>query len=90
MKEERRENLEAAGGKVGTAEEFLELTEAEAAIISPGSSRCGDHRIHTVWGHPKYGVGQGGPAQTFPCPRSTTTLERPGNDFGTSALKDDA
>jgi len=33
MKEERREILEAAGWKVGTAEEFLELTEAEAALI---------------------------------------------------------
>jgi len=33
MKEERREILEAAGWKVGTAEEFLELTEAETALI---------------------------------------------------------
>ena len=33
MKEERRKILEAARWKVGTAEEFLELTEAEAALI---------------------------------------------------------
>lgn len=34
MKEERRKVLEAAGWKIGTAEEFLELTEAEAALIN--------------------------------------------------------
>jgi len=33
MKEDRREILEGAGRKVGTAEEFLDLTEAEAALI---------------------------------------------------------
>ena len=33
MKDDRREILEGAGWKVGTAEEFLDLTEAEAALI---------------------------------------------------------
>lgn len=33
MKDNRREILEAGGWKVGTAEEFLDLTEAEAALI---------------------------------------------------------
>jgi predicted XRE-type DNA-binding protein len=33
MKDDRRQILEAAGWKVGTAEEFLDLTEAEATLI---------------------------------------------------------
>lgn len=33
MKPEKRKQLEAAGWKVGTASEFLELTEEEAALI---------------------------------------------------------
>jgi len=33
MKDDRQESLEAAGWRVGTAEEFLDLTEAEAALI---------------------------------------------------------
>lgn len=33
MKDDRREILEVAGWNVGTAEEFLNLTEAEAALI---------------------------------------------------------
>ena len=33
MRDDKRERLEAAGWKVGTAEEFLDLTEAEAALV---------------------------------------------------------
>lgn len=33
MKDETRKSLEASGWKVGTAEEFLNLTAAEAALI---------------------------------------------------------
>ena len=33
MKNEKRKSLEASGWKVGTAEEFLNLTDAEAALI---------------------------------------------------------
>lgn len=33
MKDDKQEVLEAAGWRVGTAEEFLKLTEAEAGLI---------------------------------------------------------
>jgi predicted XRE-type DNA-binding protein len=33
MKKEKRKNLEASGWKVGNAEDFLNLTAAEAALI---------------------------------------------------------
>ena len=33
MKDEKRKSLEASGWKVGTAEEFLNLTAVEAALI---------------------------------------------------------
>ena len=33
MKDVTRKNLEASGWKVGTAEEFLNLTDAEAALV---------------------------------------------------------
>lgn len=33
MKDDKRGRLEAAGWKVGTAEEFLDLTEVEAALV---------------------------------------------------------
>lgn len=33
MKNEKRKSLEASGWKFGTAEEFLNLTDAEAALI---------------------------------------------------------
>jgi predicted XRE-type DNA-binding protein len=33
MRDEKRKSLETAGWKVGTAEEFLDLTEAEAALV---------------------------------------------------------
>jgi hypothetical protein len=33
MKDEKRKSLEASGWRVGTAEEFLNLTDAEAALI---------------------------------------------------------
>lgn len=34
MKQEKRKKLEAAGWKVGTVEEFLGLTDEEAAVIA--------------------------------------------------------
>ena len=33
MRDDKRKSLEFAGWKVGTAEEFLDLTEAEAALV---------------------------------------------------------
>jgi len=33
MRDEKRKGLEASGWKVGTAEEFLNLTDAEAALV---------------------------------------------------------
>ena len=33
MRDDKRRRLETAGWKVGTAEEFLDLTEAEAALV---------------------------------------------------------
>jgi predicted XRE-type DNA-binding protein len=33
MKDEKRKSLEASGWRVGTAEEFLDLTAAEAALV---------------------------------------------------------
>jgi DNA-binding XRE family transcriptional regulator len=33
MRDEKRKDLEASGWKVGTAEEFLSLTDAEAALV---------------------------------------------------------